>query len=1219
MRRIVSTKNAEGFTRRTVYDGEGNVVKAFDPLNHPTTNEYDGLNRLRKQTDAKMRVTEFKYDNLGNRTEIIDPRINLATGNHYKTRMFFDEVNRMYKTIDPEDGVTQMLEFDLLDHVIRLKNARQFELTWHYDDSGRLSYSTDQAQRQTTYFYDQAGNLTKVVDPRGSDSRTEYRYDKLNRRVEQVVAPDSLLRIATTNAYNALGLVERTVVTTADGPIETRMEYDNLKYLKSVTAAFGTIDAVTTKYLRDFVGNLKSQTDPRGDFYTTTYDYDKINRLIEVTGPTGTPNVPGPKYHIFYKYDGADNLISQSDPRDETIVTRHFYDELNQRFKTTDAENHDWFMSYDEVGNLKTKTDPRGADYKTTYVYDGKNRLREKIDAYGHKERWIYDENNNLIDHYSPEDRRTQYHYDRLDRRDYMINGEGKQSYWKYNDADLVETRTDERSYVTTYKYDELNRLKSVEQQDGPLGGLTITTFYTYDARGNLRLVIDPRGSNYRTEYVYDKLDRLREVHQNLVDGDGGVIAFYRTKYEYDKAGNKISETSPRGDFFTTTWDYEARNLVLQMTRQVGVPGSPEFAITIYGYDLAGNMTTLTDPRGPHYTTIYTYDNLNRVETVDAPQGNPVDFKPTARETRFYDDAGNLHRVVSPRLKPGSGNYETVYEHDRLNRLITATDPEDNVTEYFYDDDGNLTKQIMHSVTVGVPDRQITYDVYDGMNRLRQTTNAEGMVTLMDYDDTGNLLTVRGPLANASGLLYTMSQKIDAQGRVYERMDVGGYLTIYEYDAVGNVKALTDGRGPHYRIRYFYDSLNRLVRTERPSGTPAVSGPTIVDRYAHDEAGNVIEHVDPRGIAFRSTYVFDGGNRLRSATVIGGEVNSLRPQTDIYEYDLAGNMIRHVDARDASAHNAFYATTATYDAQNRMLTRTMQAGYAGISRLLTEKWEYDEAGNLITHVGTGGPNYTTRYTYNGLNQRVTARNPENQLFTYVHDRYGNLRSVTDPYGTTSQTFDDLNRLRSTRNATGDITRIDYLANRTVATHIDGRGNPTRMVYDGLGRLLSETDAMGHTASYVYDAVGNRIRMIDKRGTESRYTYDARDLLMDVTEAVGYPEQRSMSRQYDDMGWLIGEIPWRGADYRIAYTRDNLGRVIEKRTRLDGTASEVTEHSTYDVLGNVTSQTDGRGNPFTTTFAYDGLNRLVETRRHVSGAGSRRCSRLSDASMTTPEI
>ena len=78
---------------------------------------------------------------------------------------------------------------------------------------------------------------------------------------------------------------------------------------------------------------------------------------------------------------------------------------------------------------------------------------------------------------------------------------------------------------------------------------------------------------------------------------------------------------------------------------------------TIYSYDLAGNLTGITDANT--HTTTFTYDALNRKTGEHYPSGIP--------KTYSYDAVGNM-------ITRTDGNGITHYNYDSMNRLTLTRD-----------------------------------------------------------------------------------------------------------------------------------------------------------------------------------------------------------------------------------------------------------------------------------------------------------------------------------------------------------------------------------------------------------------------------------------------------------------------------------------------------------------------------------------------------------------
>src|SRR5262249_18625835 len=155
-----------------------------------------------------------------------------------------------------------------------------------------------------------------------------------------------------------------------------------------------------------------------------------------------------------------------------------------------------------------------------------------------------------------------------------------------------------------------------------------------------------------------------------------------------------------------------------------------------------------------------------------------------------------------------------------------------------------------------------------------------------------------GPFASANGGgLYHTQMFYDGGNRLRREIDAEGNTSSSTYDQVGNLKTSTDGRGSFYTVTYEYDAKNRLVRKTTPTGSADHPGPDAVEEFNYDAAGNLIEHIDPRGEQFATHMDVDARGLVLETKRIGGTAGSPETLIEKSEYDLAGNRIKFTDVR----------------------------------------------------------------------------------------------------------------------------------------------------------------------------------------------------------------------------------------------------------------------------------------------------------------------------------
>jgi YD repeat-containing protein len=138
------------------------------------------------------------------------------------------------------------------------------------------------------------------------------------------------------------------------------------------------------------------------------------------------------------------------------------------------------------------------------------------------------------------------------------------------------------------------------------------------------------------------------------------------TAFAYDGLGNPLSQTvtdtsvSPP-QIQTTRWTYTAQSLVATET-------APNGGVTTYGYDNAGNRTSVRNAQGQ--VTSYTYDGAGRVTRETSPTGLVT--------TYAYDPRGRL-------LAQSRGAMQAAFTYTPSGHLATASLPSGEALAYQYD------------------------------------------------------------------------------------------------------------------------------------------------------------------------------------------------------------------------------------------------------------------------------------------------------------------------------------------------------------------------------------------------------------------------------------------------------------------------------------------------------------------------------------------------------
>jgi RHS repeat-associated protein len=438
---------------------------------------------------------------------------------------------------------------------------------------------------------------------------------------------------------------------------------------------------------------------------------------------------------------------------------------------------------------------------------------------------------------------------------------------------------------------------------------------------------------------------------------------------------------------------------------------------TTYGYDLAGNPTSVTPP-APLGGRTFTYDAAGRVLSATDGRNNTTSYTYDANDrttavahtatgcplatcvSYSYDGAGNLTSRTSP-------TGVTNYTYDAQNRPITKTQAGALAATATYDPASNLTSYTDTTGTIGYG--------YDSANRLVSLAEPGGTCPA----------TVATPNATAcTGFSYDFAHHKTATSFP------NGQSTTKTYDGAGRVASIIARKADGTTV------LASRVYTYQNAINPLLDQ-SLVATMA-DQSGTT------------TTYGYDGLNRLTSAN--DGTLSS-------WDYDNDGNRTKATKAGTPTAFSAYNG------ADQLCWTSTTSAGACASPPSGATTYAYDGTGNQTSDQA-------------GATTLANSFNVFNQLTDTL---VGGAATLTSTYADTSNTerltagaTSFLNGTLGVTTQTTSGTPINYIrdpSGNLVAMHTAGQSY--YYTADAQGSVIALTDStQALAASYTYDPWGN---------------------------------------------------------------------------------------------------------------------------------------------------
>jgi RHS repeat-associated protein len=651
--------------------------------------------------------------------------------------------------------------------------------------------------------------------------------------------------------------------------------------------------------------------------------------------------------------------------------------------------------------------------------------------------------------------------------------------------------------------------------------------------------ITDPKNQSVLYEYTNSDLTKVTYPDTNFISY---AYSNHNLTDKYDTNNNLFGH-----------WDYTNGKVTTNYSHlKDGVP--QERIDLVY----QSQQTLVTNSTG---TTTYTTALIGNIRVVT--------------ETEGCSTCGSIHKrfTYSPR-------------HE-LTDVTSISEAQEYTTHYTYDNPANPYDKIGEIVemkeALNWPEQRITSYTY--------THRTDDPFLLTQSTETGK--SVVDPQQNK-----VTTTSYDNQGNVLSRQE-SGYVFI---NGVATSKT--------YTTQYQYNTLGQLTQINGPRTD--VSDITTIEYYANTS---------------------DQGNNRGQLKAI---VNALNQRTEFSNYDANGNVGTITDPNSV-------ITQRTYDERNRIKTITNQTTGA------QTQYFYDARGNLSYIIFPEGnrireetkdPQGTLKkyldFTYDAYNNLKKIINPDTTYTEYTYDGRKNPTASKDPKNnSTSYTYDPLSRLKDMTQPLSTITLYGYDTQDNQATVTDPNGNITQYFNDDFGRKNQTGSPDTGTTDYLYDDTGNLLQRFDEKETVVNYTYDASNRLT----AIQFPSDpnQNVTFTYDStsvtygIGRLTGRTDPSGSytfyynahgnltkeektinsilyttqyTYNnnniltsvtyptgrvITYTPNQIGRISQVSTTLNGNPKTLASAITYLPYGGITGLTYGNG--LTLTQGYDNQYRI----------------------------
>jgi RHS repeat-associated protein len=890
------------------YDANHRLASITTPAGNVTLVSYDSQGRVQsitRTTDAQHTTgptTSFSYDDPAGQTACtgqgLTPAYNtvVTDPDGHRTTYCFDAQDRAVQVSDADgrarntsytpngdigvysglgtqstQGLNTTLTYDPVSHSLtkaQTATGTSTSLTTNYGYAGTCagnnapawapyypSSSTNPETQTTSYGHDCAGNLTSVTGP---------------------LSPHNTIAIG---PYDSHGNPSQS--TDPDGNT-THYGYDSLGRLQTVTPP---LPQGQTAIGYDSLSRVHTITDGKGQ--TTTYTLDNLDRVANIAYADGSS--------IAFTYDADGNLLKRVDT----------------------ASGGSGSVAY--VGRIASATGPSGGTTATLAVGSGGVKAGDAVILVVHT--------SNATGTPSASDSAGNTY--RVDQGPILDGGGDATTILSAQNAKALSSGqhitvtmpSNSEYFVAAEEFSGLSGATDGSSSAGATNNTAVSSgAINTTTAGDLLFGAIGWESGSTPSAVNGASWTANTALSNSTDGlqdyYGTASATGSYKLAANESGNfptwmaGIVAYKPAvgGTSKTTSYTYDPLN---RLTGE-SFPGGGSNG---YGYDKAGNLTSLTDASG---TTTYGYDAANLLTSLTEPGASSsysFHYDPHA----FRDQTTYPNSVIDATPRDGIGRITSITATHNTTTLQNLT--------YSYLKSGADT-ELTQTKTNNRTGDQTTY-TYDAQNRLTEakTTNNGSLVSdyQYTYDPAGNTLTVtRSPQGGTTTSAYNADNELCWTLTGTSTNPCGSPpsgATTYTYDADGNQTGNSAGASLAYNAKNQTTTINgtslsylgagqtELIADGNRSlqnntlGVGSIATPSGTDYYTHDNQGQLLADRGPTGTSYLLA------DPLGSITATTNSTGSL---TNAINYDPYGNTLPGAQPGPFGFDQGYLTTTSLY-------------------------------------------------------------------------------------------------------------------------------------------------------------------------------------------------------------------------------------------------------------------------------------------------------------------